>query len=296
MKKFPLIILAMIMPLLLREAFAADGEKMQNTAPNIILNSGYKMPVVGLGTYSLTGKTCLDSVTAALKKGYRLIDTAHIYGNETEIGKAIKKAGISREKIFITTKLYPNQYDKAEDAINESLKKLDCGYIDLVLLHHPGKNDIEAYRAMEKAVKEGKIRSLGLSCYYINELKNFLPQISITPALVQNEIHPYYQDRDVTSYIQKKGIAVQSWYPLGGRGYTKALLNNPVITEIAKTHKKTPAQIILRWDIQNGVNVIPGSSNPAHMQENINIFDFELSSEEMAKINSLDRHEKHDWY
>lgn len=295
MKSLILIVLAVIMPLFLREAYA-NGGKMFRQAPNIILNSGYKMPTVGLGTYSLTGKTCTNAVLTALKTGYRLIDTAYFYGNEAEIGNAIKESGIRREEIFITTKLYPNQYDKAEQAIDEALKNLDCGYIDLMLLHHPGKNDVAAYQAMEKAVKDGKIHSLGLSCYYTKELKEFLPQTSIMPSLIQNEIHPYYQDRDVIAYIQAKGIAVQSWYPLGGRGHTQALLQNPIIVKIAQIHKKTPAQIILRWDIQNGVNVIPGSSNPTHMQENIDIFDFELSADEMDEINSLERHEKHDWY
>lgn len=294
MKSLILIVLAVIMPLYLREAFAAKGDEM--SAPSIILNSGYEMPVVGLGTYSLTGRTCTNVVAAALKNGYRLIDTAYIYGNEAEIGNAIRESGISREEIFITTKLYPNQYAKAEEAIDEALRKLDSGYIDLMLLHHPGKDDVAAYLAMEQAVKAGKIRSLGLSCYYIKELDDFLPKISIMPALIQNEIHPYYQDRDVTAYIQAKGIAVQSWYPLGGRGYTQALLQNKTIVGIAKAHRKTPAQIILRWDIQNGINVIPGSSNPAHMQENIDIFSFELSADEMAAINRLERHEKHDWY
>ncbi len=149
---------------------------------------------------------------------------------------------------------------------------------------------------MEKYVAEGKIRSLGLSNWYIEELTEFLPQVSITPALVQNEIHPYYQEQEVVPFIQEKGIAVQCWYPLGGRGYTKELLNNEVILQIAEKHGVSAAQVILRWDLQRGIIVIPGSSNPEHIKENLDLFGFELSEEEMEQIRSLDRNEKHDWY
>lgn len=166
----------------------------------------------------------------------------------------------------------------------------------MMLLHHPGEHEVEAYKAMEKAVRDGKIRSIGLSCFYIAELERFLPQITITPALVQNEIHPYYQDNDVIPYIQSKGIVVQGWYPLGGRGHTGPLLNNPVITETARMHNKSSAQIILRWNLQKSVVTIPGSSNPAHIRENLDIFSFELTDDEMGRINALDRNEKHDWY
>ena len=260
------------------------------------LNSGYEMPVIGLGTYSLKDDICVNSVSAALKNGYRLIDTAYIYHNEESVGKGIRESGVPREEIFITTKLYMNQYADAENAINEALKKLDVDYIDLMLLHHPGAHDIEAYKAMEKAVSEGKIRSIGLSNYYIDELEDFLPQITIMPALIQNEIHPYYQENEVIKYMLEKGIVMEAWYPLGGRGHTAELFNNETIAEIAKVHNKSSAQIILRWHLQKGVVAIPGSSNPEHIKENMNIFDFELTAEDMKKINSLDRNEKHDWY
>jgi len=213
-----------------------------------------------------------------------------------EIGKAIKESNVNREEIFIETKLYPNQYDDPEKAIEEALQKLDVEYIDLMLLHHTGKNDIKAYKAMEHYVEKGKIRSIGLSNWYIEELEEFLPQINITPALIQNEIHPYYQENDVISYIQSKGIVVQGWYPLGGRGHTKELLENEVLKEIAKNHKVTVAGTILRWNLQKGVVVIPGSSNPEHIKENTEIYHFTLTEDEMAKIDSLDRNEKHDWY
>lgn len=262
----------------------------------VTLNSGYEMPIYGIGTYSLLNEECANSVQTALENGVRLIDTAYMYHNEESVGEAVRNSGIPREEIFVITKLYPNQFANAEAAIDEALEKLDIEYIDLMLLHHPGSNDIDAYHAMEAAVSEGKIRSIGLSNWYIEELEEFLPHVTITPALVQNEIHPYYQENDVIPYIQSLGIVVQGWYPLGGRGHTAELLNNEVISEIAASHGKSSAQVILRWNLQKGVVVIPGSSNPGHIKENTELFDFELTAEEMGLINALDRNEKHDWY
>ena len=263
---------------------------------SVMLNSGYEMPINGIGTYSLLGDTCYDAITTALKTGVRLIDTAYMYRNEEEVGRAIRDSGVPREEIFVITKLYPNQFSQPEEAIEQALKKLNIGYIDMMLLHHPGHDDVKAYKAMEKAVAAGKVRSIGLSNWYVEELKEFLPQVSIMPALVQNEIHPYYQENDVIPFIQQQGIVVQGWYPLGGRGHTQALLNDPVITKIAQAHGKSAAQVILRWNLQKGVVVIPGSSNPAHIKENTELYDFALTAEEMAQINALDRNEKHDWY
>lgn len=263
---------------------------------SVKLNSGYEMPLNGLGTYSLTGDTCYNAVSSALESGVRLIDTAYMYGNETEIGRAIRDSGVPREEIFVITKIYPTQYDDPEAAIQMALDKLDIGYIDMMLLHHPGTNDVNAYKAMEKYVNTGEIRSLGLSNWYVEELNDFLPQVSITPALVQNEIHPYYQENDVIPFIQNLGIVVQGWYPFGGRGHTSELLGNETIVKIADNHGVSAAQVILRWNLQKGVVVIPGSSNPAHIKENTDIYDFELSDTEMQEINNLDRGEKHDWY
>ncbi len=262
----------------------------------VMLNSGYEMPIYGLGTYSLHDDVCKNSIQTALDNGIRLIDTAHAYENEEEIGEAIRNSGVPREEIFVITKLYPNQFSNPEAAIEEAINKLNIGYIDMMLLHHPGDGDIEAYHAMERAVADGKIRSLGLSNWYIEELKDFLPQVSIKPALVQNEIHPYYQDSDVIEYIHSLGIVVQGWYPLGGRGHTAELLGDEVISSIAKHHGKSSAQVILRWNLQKGVVVIPGSSNPEHIKENSELFDFELTNEEMEQIKALNRDEKHDWY
>lgn len=260
------------------------------------LNSGYDMPLNGIGTYSLEDDVCVESVSEALKRGVRLIDTAYMYDNEKEVGKAVRESGIPRKEIFVTTKLYPDQYDNPEKAINDSLKRLDIGYIDLLLLHHPGENDVKAYKAMEKAVRQGKVRSIGLSNWYIEELQEFLPQVTITPAVVQNEIHPYYQESKVIDYVHSLGIVMEGWYPFGGRGYTKELLSDKTIAKIAKAHGKSVAQVILRWNLQKGVVVIPGSSNPAHIQENTEIYDFTLSKKEMKQINALNRDEKHDWY
>ena len=267
----------------------------------VMLNSGYEMPINGIGTYSLLGDECYSSIRSALASGVRLIDTAYMYHNEEEIGRAIRDSGIPREEIFVITKLYPSQFGNPEEAIELALEKLDIGYIDIgyidmMLLHHPGRGDVEAYHAMEEAVEEGKIRSIGLSNWYIEELEEFLPQIDIMPALVQNEIHPYYQENDVIPYIQNLGIVVQGWYPLGGRGHTAELLSDSVISAIAEAHGVSSAQVILRWNLQKGVVVIPGSSNPEHIRENTELYHFELSEKEMAEINTLDRNEKHDWY
>ena len=264
------------------------------------LNNGRGLPLVGLGTYSLKGTACIDAVYGAIRLGCRLIDTAHMYGNEREVGIAVRRAvadGIaSREEIAVATKLYPDQYARPASAIEESLAKLDLGWCDIMLLHHPGRDDVAAYRAMEDHAGRGLIRSLGLSCFYKAELDAFLPRVRVKPVLVQNEIHPYYQDRQNTLHIQSQGIAVQAWYPLGGRGRQRELFADPVLQNIASRHGKTAAQVMLRWNVQNGVAVIPGSSSPSHQAEHLDIFDFELAASEMAAIGSLERREKHDWY
>ena len=268
---------------------------------SVTLNSGYDMPINGLGTYSLHRETCVNAVKSALASGVRLIDTASAYGNEEEVGQAIREAIdegiIKREDVFVITKIYPgSEMANPEQSIQACLDRLDIDYVDMMLLHHPDRNDAKAYQAMEKFVEEGKIRSLGLSNWYVKELGEFLPQVTITPALVQNEIHPYYQENDVIPYIQDLGIVVQGWYPLGGRGHTAELLGDEVISGIAKAHGVSSAQVILRWNLQKGVVVIPGSSNPDHIKENTELYGFELTDAEMAQINALDRNEKHDWY
>ena len=276
-------------------------EEFDFETKTVMLNSGYEMPINGLGTYSLHGDECINSVKSALLNGVRLIDTASAYGNEEEIGQAIREAVsegiIQREDVFVTTKIYPgNEMENPAESIQACLDRLDIGYVDLMLLHHPDPNDVEAYKTMEQFVKEGKIRSIGLSNWYVEELTEFLPQVDTVPALVQNEIHPYYQENDVIPFIQDLGIVVQGWYPLGGRGHTGELLADPVISEIAEVHGVSPAQVILRWNLQKGVVVIPGSSNPDHIKENAELYHFSLTEDEIAQINNLDRGEKHDWY
>lgn len=279
-------------------AGAAPGDARE--APTTMLNDGREIPLLGLGTYSLLGEVCEESVYAALERGYRLIDSAYMYHNEAEVGRAVRRAvadGVcAREDVVVTTKLYPSQYSDPEAAIEEALEKLDVGPIDLLLLHHPGAGDAAAYQAMERYQRAGDVVSLGVSCYYREEIDAFLPQVDVAPVLVQNEIHPYYQDRDNTLYIQSLGIDVQAWYPLGGRGHQDELLHDPVLEEVARAHDASVAQVILRWNHQNGVIVIPGSSDPDHMTENMGIFDLELSEDEMARIAALERREKHDWY
>lgn len=262
----------------------------------VLLNSGYYMPIVGLGTYALSDDVCVNSVNALLNNGGRLIDTASFYGTEDSVGEAVRNSKIPREEIFVTTKLYPNQFANAAAEIDKALEETGLDYIDLMLLHHPGSHDVEAYKALEQAVKDGKVRSIGLSNWYIEELEEFLPQVDTMPAVVQNEIHPYYQENDVIPYIQELGIVVEGWFPFGGRGHTKEILGDSVITEIANTHGVTSAQVVLRWNLQKGVVVIPGSSNPEHIKENLDVFGFELTEDEIARINTLNRDEKHEWY
>ena len=299
-----LSLLAAIVMLLWPLAGTAEGNEMTGVFDfenrKVRLNSGYDMPILGLGTYALDHDACVSSVMALLESGGRLIDTAYMYGNEEAVSEGVRRGmeeyGIPREDIFVITKIYPNQFSDPEAAIDMALEKLDIGYIDMMLLHHPGAGDVNAYKAMEKYVEAGKIHSLGLSNWYVEELTEFLPLVTIMPALVQNEIHPYYQEQDVVPFIQEKGIVVQCWYPLGGRGYTADLLGNETIQSIAQAHGVSAAQVILRWDLQRGIVVIPGSSNPEHIRENLDLFGFELSDEEMEQIATLDRGEKHDWY
>ena len=270
-------------------------------APTVTLNSGYEMPILGLGTYSLRGDTARNSVRTAIESGVRLIDTASAYGNEREIGEAIRKAigdgVVKREELFVITKIYPgSEMVNPEQSVQACLDRLNIGYVDMMLLHHPDRNDVKAYKTIEKFVEQGKIRSIGLSNWYIEEIDDFISQVDIMPALVQNEIHPYYQEQTVVPYMHNLGIVVQAWYPFGGRGHTGALLGNETIVKIANAHNVTAAQVILRWHLQRGVVAIPGSSNPDYIRENISVFHFSLTDDEMNEIAALDRNEKYDWY
>lgn len=262
-------------------------------AQSVKLNSGYDMPVVGLGTWTLRGETAENAVYSAVKSGYRLIDTAKYYGNESDVGRGLKKAvaeGIcSREDIFITTKLVPWSSSPDSD-IDDSLEKLGVSYIDLVLLHQHGSNDDAVYRAMCRAVKAGKIRSIGISNFYTEQsVSHFIRNFDIPPAVVQNENHIFYQNNSLRDWALKKGIYIESWYPFGGRGHVKEHLQNPTVLSIAKAHGKSSAQVIVRWHVQAGYVTVPGSSDSEHIAENYDIWDFELSDSEMEKLTGLNR-------
>lgn len=264
----------------------------------VMLNSGYEMPVLGIGMFRLSQSEAENSVYWALSDGYRLIDTAKIYGNEEGVGKGIKRAIdeglVKREEIFVTTKMWTDDYDDGIEAIEASLRKLNLDYIDLMILHHSQpENDVDAYKAMEKAVKEGKLKSIGLSNYYEpDDFDRLVKATEITPALLQNETHPYHQSMKMKEHLKQYGTVMESWFPLGGRGNTQRLFEDETISEIAKAHGKTSAQIILRWHLQAGNIAIPGSSNEDHIQENYEIFDFELTDEEMEQMTALDKDER----
>ena len=257
------------------------------------LNSGYDMPIIGIGTYLLSTAQAEESVYNALKVGMRLIDTADIYGNEVGVGRGIRRAmqdfGIRREDIFVTSKLWTSSFNNADYEVDERLERLGLDYIDLLLLHHTAAYDEQAYQAMERGVKAGKIRSIGLSNFYEDDVDRMMKIATIRPAVLQNETHPYHQSRSVKAHIAKLGTILEAWFPLGGRGTgIRTLSQHEVITSIAATHQKSPYQVILRWHLQCGTIAIPGSSNAAHIAEDYDIFDFSLTPDEMQRINDLE--------
>ena len=255
----------------------------------ITLNSGCEMPIIGLGTFTLENETAENSVYHALKSGYRLIDTAKYYKNEKGVGSGVRRAiseGIvTREEVFITTKILPSGFGDYNAAIDVCNEELGLGYIDLMLIHQQGPDEKKLYQAIEKAIGDGKVRSLGISNYYTQEaFDRITADAEILPAVVQNENHPYYQNTELQQYVSQYGTIVESYYPLGGRGHTQDLFADETIAELARTHNKTSPQILLRWHLQAGYIPIPGSGNPEHIAENYDIFDFRLSEEEMQKI------------
>lgn len=272
------------------------------TSGTVKLNNGRIMPILGIGTYQLSDSQAENSVYWALKAGYRLIDTARIYGNEEGVGRGIQRAiseGIcKREDIFVTTKMWTSDYGNGAAAIDASLQRLGLDYIDLMILHHSQpSNDVQAYQAMEQAVANGKLRSIGLSNYYTpGDFDRLVNATTIKPALLQNETHPYHQSTEMKEHLVKFGTVLESWYPLGGRGHTATLFNDSVISGIAAAHGKTSAQVILRWHLQAGNIAIPGSSNEDHIQENFDIFDFSLTDAEMAQIKALDKNQRFSTY
>ena len=256
----------------------------------ITLNDGNKIPQFGLGVFQISGdektkEACLE----AFKLGYRHVDTAHAYQNERGVGQAVKESGIPREEIWITSKLWPSEYGegKTAKAIDKMLERLQTDHIDLLLLHQQFGDYLGAWKDMEKAVAEGKVKSIGLSNFESERLEEVLAAATIKPSVLQVECHPYYQQNDLKKRIAPFNTVIESWYPLGHGD--AALIEEAVFTKLAEKYGKTNAQIILRWHIQEGIIVFPKSSNPVHIKENIDIFDFELTEEEMNEIRQLDK-------
>ena len=254
------------------------------------LNNGLKMPMAGIGTFLLIPDEAEASVLSALQCGYRLIDTANAYVNEKAVGRAIKKSGVDRKDIFLETKLWPAFYEQA-DAVDKTLARLDTDYIDLLLIHQPAGNYVAGYRLMEKAYKEGKVKAIGLSNFTPAQIQEILDLGEVKPAVLQTEVHPYSQEKELKKFLAKEGIVIQAWYPLGHGD--KALQQEPLFTELGKKYGKSNAQIILRWHIQAGDIVIPGSKNPDHIKSNLDLFDFALTDEEMAKIAAMDQQKRY---
>lgn len=256
----------------------------------ITLNNGVKMPMAGIGTFLLSPDEAEASCISALGCGYRLIDTANAYVNEKAVGRAMKKSGLSREEIFLETKLWPSFYEQ-EDAVEKTLERLDTDYIDLLLIHQPAGNYVAGYRQMEKAYKEGKVKAIGLSNFTAEGIQEILDICEVKPAILQTEVHPYSQEKGLKEFLAKEGIVIQAWYPLGHGD--AALIKEPVFTALAEKYGKTNAQIILRWHVQAGNVVIPGSKNPDHIKANLDLFDFALTEEEMAQIAALNQDKRY---
>lgn len=253
-----------------------------------LLNNGIKMPMVGFGVFQIhDAKTTQTVVEEAIKTGYRLIDTAQVYGNEEAVGKAIKASGVPREELFITTKLWISDfsYEAAKDAFNESLRKLDLDYVDLYLLHQPFGDIFGAWRALEELYKEGKIKAIGVSNFKPDQLANLAAFNEVTPAVNQIELHVFNQKEDEQAYMLSKGVQTESWGAFAEGQFD--VFNNPVLKEIAEKYSKTTAQVMLRWQLQRGIVSLSKSANPERVRQNFDIFDFELSAEDMDKIATL---------
>ena len=254
------------------------------------LNNGIKMPMAGIGTFLLTPDEAEASVLSALQCGYRLIDTANAYVNEKAVGRAMRKSGIPRDEIFLETKLWPSFYEQ-EDAVEKTLQRLGTDCIDLLLIHQPAGNYIAGYRLMEKAYKEGKVRAIGLSNFTPEQVQEILDICEVKPAVLQTEVHPYSQEKGLKAFLDKEGIVIQAWYPLGHGD--KTLREEPLFTELAHKYGKSNSQIILRWHIQSGNIVIPGSKHPQHIKDNLDVFDFALTDNELDRIAAMDQQKRY---
>ena len=253
----------------------------------ITLNNGIEIPQVGLGTYLLEPDDAQASVTYALNNGYTLIDTANVYVNERAVGRGMRASSKAREDIFLETKLWPSFFER-ETEVDETLERLGVDYIDLMILHQPAGNIIAGYRQLEAAYKAGKLRAIGLSNFDVAQTQRILDECEVVPTINQVECHPYFPQTEVKELLKEHNIALQAWYPLGGRG-NDSIMTESLVQGLAEKHGKSPAQVLLRWHIQQGHIVIPGSKTPSHIAQNIEIFDFALTDEDMAQIDSLDR-------
>ncbi len=256
----------------------------------VTLNNGVKMPMAGIGTFLLTPDEAEASVLSALKDGYRLIDTANAYVNEKAVGRAMKKSGLPRGEIFLETKLWPAFYEQP-NAVEKTLERLDTDYIDLLLIHQPAGNYWAGYRLMEQAYEDGKVGAIGLSNFSTAQIEEILHDCKVKPTVLQTELHPYNQEPQLKKLLKENGIVPQAWYPLGHGD--KALLSEPLFTELVKKYGKSAAQIILRWHMQDGNIVIPGSKNPDHIKANFDLFDFALTDNEMARIAALNQDKRY---
>lgn len=271
--------------------------------PTITLNNGVTMPALGFGVFQTPPDETTVAVEEALRVGYRHIDTAAGYANERGVGEALRRSGLSRDQLFIETKIWINDYgyDETLHGFEKSAAKLGLDTIDLLILHQPLSSAFErtlgAYRALEKLLGDGKVRAIGVSNFMPHHLEKLLPEVDVVPAVNQIEVHPYFQQRELQALHRQHGILTQAWAPIGGitfyrPGFSKSTLEDPIILEIAKAHGKSAAQVMLRWGVQQGRSVIPKSVKPARIAENFNVFDFELSAGQMAEIDALDSAER----
>lgn len=271
----------------------------ENLATTEHLNNGVEMPKLGLGVWKTSNANAKESVSAAIQQGYRLIDTAKQYGNETGVGEGIRegleKTGLNRKDLFVTTKVFNGDqgYQSTLDSIDGILERLQLTYIDLLLVHWPvdGKY-VDTWKAMEKLYHAGKVRAIGISNFDVERMQDLLDHADVTPVINQMEFNPLQQQKDVLAFCQHAGIQLEAWSPLGGGD----ALNNPTIQEIADAHGKSTAQVIIRWDLQRGIITIPKSAHIERIEQNADVFDFELTDAEVEAINNLDEAKPSLWY